>query len=224
MIEEKTHNPGTKRLDLYKYFMQATDRAYFRAFPGNIRGQHRLNTYDSNHLTRKEFLENPELFYKKPDRTPEFSITRLSVIKDVEVFNVKFPSPVQTKHTENNIAHGLLFKNKVKESSISLILLHGWGRINLWEEEKIALRLAKNNIDCFILKLPFHLERAPGGTWSGEYSLTGDLQRTVEGTPSTCSRSKNCQLLATKAGKKGCNIGYKSGGDDGTSGNGCGDI
>ncbi len=66
MVEEKTLNPGTKRLDLYKYFMQAVDRAYFRAFPGNIRAQHRSNTHDLNHLTRIEFLENPELFYKKP--------------------------------------------------------------------------------------------------------------------------------------------------------------
>ncbi len=56
MVEGKTHNPGTKRLDLNKYFMQAVDRAYFRAFPGNIRGQSTSNTYDSNHLTRKEFL------------------------------------------------------------------------------------------------------------------------------------------------------------------------
>jgi hypothetical protein len=23
---------------------------------------------------------------------------------------------------------------------------------------------------------------APGGTWSGEYALTGDIERTVEGT------------------------------------------
>jgi hypothetical protein len=66
MVEEKTLNPGTKRLDLYKYFMQAVDRAYFRAFPGNIRAQRRSNTHDLNHLTRIEFLENPELFYKKP--------------------------------------------------------------------------------------------------------------------------------------------------------------
>jgi hypothetical protein len=155
MVEGKTHYHGTKRLDLYKYFMQSVDRVYFRAFPGNIKEQHRSNTYYSDHLTRKEFMENPELFYKVPDRTPELLTTRLSVIKDVEVFDVKFPSPVQTKHTENNTAHGLLFKNKVKESSISLILLHGWGRINLWKEKDIALRLARNNIDCFILHFHF---------------------------------------------------------------------
>ncbi len=202
MVEGKTHNSGTKRLDLYKYFMQAVDRAYFRAFPGNIRVQHRSNTYALNHLTREEFLENPELFYKKPDRTPEFSITRLSVIKDVEVLDVKFPSPVQVEHTENNIAHGLLFKNKVKESSLSLILLHGWGRINLWEEKKIALRLARNNIDCFILKLPFHLERAPGGTWSGEYSLTGNLQRTVEGTRQIVVEVRTVNSWLRKQAKK----------------------
>jgi hypothetical protein len=101
MVEGKTHYPGTKSLDLYRYFMQSVDRAYFRAFPGNIKEQHRSNTYNSNHLTRKEFMENPELFYK-------------------------------------NLIEHQSFRQPV--------------------------------------------EMAPGGTWSGEYALTGDIERTVEGT------------------------------------------
>jgi hypothetical protein len=70
MVKRKTLYPGAKKVDLHKYFMQSVGRVYFRAFPGNIKERHRSNSYDSNHLTRREFLENPELFYKKPDRTP----------------------------------------------------------------------------------------------------------------------------------------------------------
>ncbi len=182
MLEQESINSGNGKLDLYKYLMQACDRAYFRVWPNRIQEYHKPHTYDFSSLTREEYLENPELFYEKPEEIPEFSITKKSEAGDVEVFDVKFPSPVQTAHTENNIAYGHFYKNKARKNQISMIFLHGWRRPFLWNEKKIALRLAKNNIDCFLLKLPFHIERTPEGTLSGEYSLTGDVCRTVEGT------------------------------------------
>lgn len=113
---------------------------------------------------------------------PDFSITKVTDIHGVEIFDVSFPSPVQTKHAENNTAYGLYFKISGKKDSASVILLHGWGRRNLWPEKKFALILARHSMNCFILKLPFHFERAPKGALSGEYVITGDITRTVEGT------------------------------------------
>lgn len=182
MLEQESINSGNGKLDLYKYLMQAFDRTYFRLCPNMIREYHKPDTYDFSSLTREEYLEDPELFYGKPDVIPEFSIIKTSDVRDVEIFDVKFPSPVQTEHTENNIAYGHFYKNKARKSSVSLIILHGWRRSFLYSERKIALRLANNNIDCFILKLPFHIERTPKDTLSGEYALTGDVYRTVEGT------------------------------------------
>ena len=165
-----------------KYFMQILDRLYFRVAPARIRVPQKPDSYDFSHITKKEYLENPELFYSKPDKMPDFSITRTADIDGVEVVDVKFPSPIQTKHAKNNTVHGLYFKASGKKDFATVILLHGWGRSNLWKEKKIALNLARNNINCFILKLPYHFERTPEGTWSGEYSITGDIPRTVEGT------------------------------------------
>ena len=162
--------------------MQALDRLYFRVFPARIRVHQKPDTYDFSLFTRKWYLENPELFYKRPDRIPDFSIHKVTDINGIEVVDVKFQSPVQTKHAENNTAHGLYFKTPGKKGVTTVILLHGWGRRNLWVEKKLALSLAKNNVNCFILKLPFHFERAPEGTCSGEYTLTGDIIRTIEGT------------------------------------------
>ena len=165
-----------------KYLMRAIDRLYFSIYPTKIRTPQKPDTYDFSHLTSKDCLENPELFYKKPDKIPDFSVIKVNDINRVEVFDIKFPSPVQTKYPKNNVVHGLYFKTHGKKDFATVILLHGWGRRNLWKEKRIAMMLAEHNINCFILKLPFHFERAPEGTWSGEYALTGDLSRTVEGT------------------------------------------
>jgi dienelactone hydrolase len=167
---------------MLKYFMQAIDRLYFRVCPFKICVPQKPDTYDFSFLTRKEYLESPELFYKKPEKLPDFFITKATRIHGVEVFDVSFPSPVHTKHTENNTAYGLYFKISGGKDFVSVILLHGWGRRNLWVEKKFALILARYNINCFILKLPFHFERAPKGTFSGEYAITGDITRTIEGT------------------------------------------
>lgn len=162
--------------------MQVLDRLYFRIYPGKIQVPQKPDSYDFSPITRKEYLENPELFYSKPDKMPDFTLTGVVNIDGVEVVDVKFPSPVQTKYAENNMVHGLYFKAAGKRDFATVILLHGWGRSNLWKEKKIAIGLTRNNINCFILKLPFHFERTPEGTWSGEYSITGDIPRTVEGT------------------------------------------
>ena len=104
--------------------MQAFDRLYFRIFPGKIQVPQKPDSYDFSHMIKKEFLENPELFYSKPDNLPDFSITRVTDIDGVEVVDVKFPSPVQTKHAENNMVHGLYFKTSGKRDFATVILLH----------------------------------------------------------------------------------------------------
>ncbi|MFO0792746.1 MAG: alpha/beta hydrolase family protein [Candidatus Brocadiaceae bacterium] len=163
-----------------KYLMQALDRLYCIFNNPKIRASQKHDIGDFSHLVRKEYLENPELFYKKPDKVPDFSLHRVTMLDGIEVVDVHFPSPIQTAHAENNTAHGIFFK--AHRALASIILLHGWGRNNLWKEREIATTIAKNNINCFILKLPFHMERTPTGAWSGEYSITGDILRTVEGT------------------------------------------
>lgn len=160
--------------------MQALDRLYCIFNNPKIRAPQKPDIADFSHLARKEYLENPELFYQIPDNLPDFSLSGVTTFDGIEVVDVRFPSPIQTKHKENNTAHGIFFK--AHRAFASIILLHGWGRKNIWEEREIATTLAKNNINCFILKLPFHMERTPSGTWSGEYSITGDILRTVEGT------------------------------------------
>jgi len=95
--------------------MQILDRLYFRVAPARIRVPQKPDSYDFSHLTKKEYLENPELFYSKPDRIPDFSTTRVTDIDGVEIVDVKFLSPVQTKHAKNNTVHGLYFNASGKK-------------------------------------------------------------------------------------------------------------
>lgn len=195
-----------------KYLMQALDRLYFRICPFNIREHHKPDTYDFGPLTRKEYLEDPELFYMMPEKLPDFSITKVTEIHTAEVFDVRFSSPVRTKHAENNAAYGLYYKTRGKRVSMSVILIHGWGRRNLWPEKQIALSLVHHNMDCFILKLPFHFERAPKGTLSGEYTLTGDIFRTVEGTRQLVIEARIISSWLRKQVEKVAVIGMSLGG------------
>lgn len=200
------------KVSMIKYFMQAIDRVYFRVCPFRIREHQKPDTYDFSYLTRKEYLENPELFYTKPGRIPDFSLTKVSDIHGSEIFDVRFPSPVQTKHAEDNTAYGLYFKISGEKDFVSVILLHGWGRRNLWPEKKFALILAKHSMNCFILKLPFHFERAPKGTLSGEYALTGDISRTVEGTRQLVIEVRTISSWLKKQAEKVVIIGMSLGG------------
>ena len=114
---------------------------------------------------------------------------------NVEIFDVKFPSPVQTVHEENNIAYGYFYKNKTKKSTLSLIIIHGWRRSFLYSEKKIAL--------------------------SGEYALTGDVYRTVDSTRQLIIEVRTVKSWSQRErDREDCNHGHKPWRDDGTSGNG----
>jgi len=76
MLEQVINNNGDRKSGLYKHLVQAFDRTYFRLCPNRIRADHKPHTYDFSSLTREEYLEDPELFYKKPDEIPEFLLTK----------------------------------------------------------------------------------------------------------------------------------------------------
>ncbi|MCF6159476.1 MAG: abhydrolase domain-containing 18 [wastewater metagenome] len=166
---------------MMRYFMQAFDRLYLNVSPVKIRVHQKPDTYDFSMYTKKEYLENPELFYEKPERMPGISVTKVSGRNGIDFFDIQFPSPVKTRHRENNTAYGYYFKASDRKNPTSAIFLHGWGRKDLRAEKRYALKFVKNGINCLLLKLPFHFERTPEGTSNGEYTFTGDVIRSIEG-------------------------------------------
>lgn len=192
--------------------MQTFDRFYFNMHPTRIRVHQKPDTYDFSAYTKKEYLENPELFYKKPEKMPELSIMKVCDNNGIVFFDIKFPSPVHTKHPENNIVYGYYFKASRRKKPISIILLHGWGRRDLRAERKYALKLAENGINCFLLKLPFHFERAPDGTWNGQYTLTGDIIRSIDGARQHVAEVRAVASWLRRQGEKVIMVGFSFGG------------
>ena len=92
-----------------------------------------------------------------------------------------FPSPVQTRYRENNVVYGKLFKPIGKNPLSSMIVLHGWSRPVLTLEERLCIALSQRSIASLLLTQPYHIQRAPEDSWSGEYALSGDVLRTIDG-------------------------------------------
>lgn len=61
----------------------------------------------------------------------------------------------------------------------SVIVLHYWGATDLRTERAQAQRLAQRGIAAIIVELPYHMDRAPGGTRSGELAIIPDPAKLI---------------------------------------------
>ena len=90
---------------------------------------------------------------------------------------VTFPSPVETKVTENNTVHAHLFR-PVKPTGAGVVVLPIWKGLGLDLEFMIAQRLAKTGLSVLVMELPYQFDRAPEGHRSGDMTVSSDLERT----------------------------------------------
>jgi len=167
---------------LLKILAQSVDRAKM-ALSSRKRSsvRHRPYTTDYSPLTRPEYLDHPELFYRKPDPVKEVKVVRTERVKGFHHSYLTFPSPQQTPYPENNTAYGVYTTAEASgPAEWALVVLHGWGREHFKIEKKMCLTLAAQGISSLLLTLPFHQQRAPAGSWSGEYMVSGDVVRTAE--------------------------------------------
>ncbi|MBS1660287.1 MAG: hypothetical protein JST68_04470 [Bacteroidetes bacterium] len=102
---------------------------------------------------------------------------------DVEKYGyhpLLFDSPVVTPWTENNLVPFRWFRNTGKRSNVLLLFSPGWARPNLRLEKEFCARLMRGGIDAGLLCVPYHQERAPRGSYSGEYFISPHLYLTIE--------------------------------------------
>jgi pimeloyl-ACP methyl ester carboxylesterase len=91
-----------------------------------------------------------------------------------------FPSPVSSPHSENNIVHGLADMHEPGRAPAALILLHGYQMRTYAPLKFFAEPVAQAGLDIYYMALPYHMRRAPRGSWSGEFGLSADVEQTVE--------------------------------------------
>jgi len=161
--------------------MQSVDRLKIRLNAKKPTVPHVPHTGDMRHIMSDKFLEDPGQFYFRPAPASKVEVLREQRLRECRLAEIAFPSPIQTPWPENNICYGYHLRLGEGKQHPAFVILHGWGRKSLAVElRRVGLRLARHGIESLFLVMPFHIRRAPPGSWSGELMISGDVVRTAE--------------------------------------------
>ncbi len=96
-------------------------------------------------------------------------------------YSLSFPSALTSAVTENNTVPVCLFlpKNPSGPFPVALVL-HYLGANDLRMERAIAGDLAQQGVASVIVTLPYHMQRSPKGTRSGELAIQPDPDKLIE--------------------------------------------
>lgn len=199
---------------IVKYLMQGFDRFYLALLTNKKKSKvpQVPTSYDFSALTRPEFLQRPELFYPAPEKPIQLEILAEKRHSDLYKARAIFESPVGTRYPENRVVPCRIFRGSEVSKSASAVFLHGWARRSLSFESRFCSKLARLGVECLLLTLPFHLERTPAGSWSGEYALSGDVYRTVEGFRQAVIEARAAKEWLGRGGGKVGIVGISLGG------------
>lgn len=164
-----------------KAFSQSLDRFYLWWTLQKSRLDHRPPSYDFGAFITGQYLDLPQLFYPKPREIVDMRFEETNPTSEIEVSRLTFTSPVETRYGENNLVYGKLFSPARDAPLSAMVVLHGWSRPALTLEERLCLALGQRGIASLLITLPYHIQRAPRDSWSGEYALSGNVLRTIEG-------------------------------------------
>jgi hypothetical protein len=118
-------------------------------------------------------------FYATPAAPPQ--LTFHSVWKGLKRTRARFtfPSSDLSPFAENNLVRGLANLAPDRSSRAALIVIHGHRMTNFSALEWFAIPASQLGLDIYYITLPYHMERAPKGTWSGQLTLNSDVEGTA---------------------------------------------
>lgn len=94
---------------------------------------------------------------------------------------VDFPSAMTTSYPENNTVHVRAYFPASEVGPVPVvILLHYWGATDQRLEERFAARLNRRRIGAVLVELPYHLNRTPRGTTSGQLAIQPDPEKLID--------------------------------------------
>lgn len=125
----------------------------------------------------KPLFDKPHEFYKKKEGFC-LNIENLTESVDKNFYTGSFDSPHITSWNNNNKVPFRWYK-KESLSNVLLIFAHGWARPNLYAEDNICNKLLQKGIDTVVPVAPYHMERAPENTISGEYFISANMFWTI---------------------------------------------
>ena len=126
----------------------------------------------------------PERFFGGGRRIPELNLGREVATRLADVTSFSFPTlhPIDGyPYSETNLAAGRIYRRRQAAHAPVAVLSHGWAHGGLRALEVLYVEpLLKAGFSVALLSHPFHFERTPAGTYSGELMVSGDVVLTVE--------------------------------------------
>jgi len=136
---------------------------------------------------RPEHYAEPRRVFGDGDRVPQVSVRPRGGTELAEVSSFSFPALHRIEgypYAETNVATGRIYRLRGARRAPMAVLSHGWahrGEGGLRAVEVIYVEpLLKAGFSVALLSHPFHFERTPAGTYSGELMVSGDVVLTVE--------------------------------------------
>jgi len=151
--------------------------------------------FDGKHYSIDAFFDQYKKYFDRPEEFYlDFAYEGAPNLREGFHFNARdkthalkyhyqpmlFDSPIKTKWQETNLVPFRWFKNETKKSNTILLFSPGWARPNLEMEKGFCKRLIDSGIDAGLLTKPYHQERTPAGSYSGEYFISGNVFWTIE--------------------------------------------
>jgi Alpha/beta hydrolase domain containing 18 len=96
---------------------------------------------------------------------------------------LRFTSPVETPHHENNRVHGQWFpaKFKARARRVAAVILPHWNA-QPTQHNALCRGLAKLGVSALRLSLPYHDYRMPAGLKRADYAVSSNIARTIDAT------------------------------------------
>ncbi len=96
---------------------------------------------------------------------------------------LRFTSPVETPHHENNRVHGQWFPAKHKPGArrVAAVVLPHWNA-QATQHNSLCAGLAKLGISALRLSLPYHDYRMPAELKRADYAVSSNVARTIDAT------------------------------------------
>ncbi len=108
--------------------------------------------------------------------------------KDYRFIQLNFPSGKPLGYPANDRVQAYYFYRPGFEKGPVLFYLHGWMAASPEWWFRVPLNWAEPlGMNVFFLELPFHMHRAPPGTFSGQLSLSGNLVEGIQGVQQAVS-------------------------------------
>ena len=119
-------------------------------------------------------------FFRDPGEVPKLRFTETTWRLNYVVRQFRFPSFIVTGDDRNDMVYGRFYKKRGGENLPVVILLHGWRMGNYSGFDRFRRLFMRKGWNSVLMDLPYHMNRTPTASFSGEYMFTSHAIRTME--------------------------------------------